>query len=825
MSAVWLRLRAEMRSHLAATVALTLLVGIAGGVALATAAGARRTDTAFPRFLHASHAGDVLISPQATGLKGFYADIGRLPEVERTGAAAGVFLFYVSPSGKVDPSLMTTFDSVDGRLGYAVDRPKILEGRLPDPGNPTEGLANRFLAERLHLHAGSKLRLISFREAPPLDPSKVRASDYARVTFTITGIGVFPTDVVPVAQLDSLPQLLATPAYFRTYADPNSLAFDGLFVRLRPGASVKRFHQKVDQIAARREEEIGGNYFFAEEADHNARVQRAIRPQSIALTLFSLLSAAAALLAIGQILSRQLFVDSGDYPILRGLGMTRTELVTLAMLRVILVAVAGAVIAVAVAFLASPIFPVGPARLAEPNPGFSANTAILGLGFVGIVLALIAVAAFPAWRGATAASGVLGAAEVRGAERPSRVAHAAARTSAPVTLSTGLRMALEPGRGRTAVPVRTALVGLIAAIAAVAAAFTYSTSLNRLVSTPRLYGWSWDTFVDIGFGPIGTPTAIRKISSDPSIAAMSAGTYGANGAITIQGNLVPAVGITPFKREVFPTIVEGRPPLAPDEIVLGTSTIRAVHAKVGDTINATVNERLRPMRIVGRAVFPPMGRGSFTPTGLGEGAMLTASSFAPQFLQPDDLYNFMLIRLRPGTSRAAFGRRLQAFLAASVPGCGDQVGACFPRPLERPADIANYARVRATPLILAGLLAVIAAAMIGHAQLTSVRRRRHDLAILKTLGFIRRQVTATIAWQATTFAAIALLVGLPVGVAAGRWVWTAFADQLGVPTEPLVSVPKILLSIPATLLLANLIAAIPGRIASRAEPAVILRTE
>ena len=81
------------------------------------------------------------------------------------------------------------------------------------------------------------------------------------------------------------------------------------------------------------------------------------------------------------------------------------------------------------------------------------------------------------------------------------------------------------------------------------------------------------------------------------------------------------------------------------------------------------------------------------------------------------------------------------------------------------------------------------------------------------------------AWQATTFAVIALALGLPVGVAIGRWIWTVFADQLGVPPEPVVSLPVILLAIPATLLLANAIAAIPGRLASRTQPAAILRTE
>jgi putative ABC transport system permease protein len=115
--------------------------------------------------------------------------------------------------------------------------------------------------------------------------------------------------------------------------------------------------------------------------------------------------------------------------------------------------------------------------------------------------------------------------------------------------------------------------------------------------------------------------------------------------------------------------------------------------------------------------------------------------------------------------------------------------------------------------------------MIAHALVTGVRRRRRDLAVLKTLGFVRGQISAAVAWQATTFAAVGLLIGIPLGIAVGRWVWTLFADQLGVPPEPIVSVPAVLLAIPATLLVANLIAALPGRMAGRVRPAPVLRTE
>src|SRR5262249_57244033 len=82
------------------------------------------------------------------------------------------------------------------------------------------------------------------------------------------------------------------------------------------------------------------------------------------------------------------------------------------------------------------------------------------------------------------------------------------------------------------------------------------------------------------------------------------------------------------------------------------------------------------------------------------------------------------------------------------------------------------------------IFAAAAVAALAHALLVSMRRRRRELAILKTLGFTRRQVAATLAWQATAIAVVAVIVGLPVGILAGRWAWNLFADQLGVLPEP-----------------------------------------
>ena len=91
---------------------------------------------------------------------------------------------------------------------------------------------------------------------------------------------------------------------------------------------------------------------------------------------------------------------------------------------------------------------------------------------------------------------------------------------------------------------------------------------------------------------------------------------------------------------------------------------------------------------------------------------------------------------------------------------------------------------------------------------------RRDLAILKTMGFVRGQVSATVAWQATTFAVVAILVGLPLGVAAGRWTWRLTAEQLGVASPP-VTPPLLILAIATgAVVAANLIAAPSGWVAA-----------
>ena len=110
-------------------------------------------------------------------------------------------------------------------------------------------------------------------------------------------------------------------------------------------------------------------------------------------------------------------------------------------------------------------------------------------------------------------------------------------------------------------------------------------------------------------------------------------------------------------------------------------------------------------------------------------------------------------------------------------------------------------------------------------MVTSVRRRRRDFAILQTLGCTRRQLTMTVAAQATTFACIACLVGIPLGLLGGRWAWSAVANVLGIPDEPRIDVAALVALAPVLVVLTNVVALAPGRIARHTKPAGPLRAE
>ena len=129
------------------------------------------------------------------------------------------------------------------------------------------------------------------------------------------------------------------------------------------------------------------------------------------------------------------------------------------------------------------------------------------------------------------------------------------------------------------------------------------------------------------------------------------------------------------------------------------------------------------------------------------------------------------------------------------------------------------------PYILAGFLVVMAIGALALTLVGSVRRHRRDLAVLQTIGFVRRQVWATVAWQATALGVSAVVIGVPLGVVLGHWTWNLVASSVGSVSPPIVPVAAVLLLVPITILFANLLSGGPAWAAGRVRPAEALRTE
>jgi hypothetical protein len=795
---------------------LALLRGITGGVVLTAATGAERTNTAYPRLLRWASAAQADVIVNGAPVPAFFAALRRLPGVAAM-STEGLFNFTLPARHGPPATPVETFSSPDGSMGRTADRLKMLDGQLPDPARRDDAVIDPDLAARQHLQTGGTLHLLLIPNTKNGVPDLGRAR---AMSFRVTGIAVFDNQIVPATNVNAEPTVLLSSGFYRSAAARDSTYGSQAAVRLRPGVSVASFARTAAALAGHYPATKGVTVTSLQ--DEAAATQRAIRPQAIALAVFAALVALIALAVIGQLLSRQLSLDSAEYPVLSALGMTRATLAALSLARLAVVTVAGAVLAVVIAIAASPLMPIGPARLAEPHPGIDVNLAVLGAGLALIAGLPLLLLAPVSWRNAGRAGGPPGTADPVGPEQASRLGAALGRLGS-VPASIGVRMTFEPGHGRTAMPVRSALAGTVVAVTSVVAALVFGASLIHLVSTPRLYGQRWQQELDLGFGAVPGPGLSAILARQRGLTSYAVGNYG---DITVQGTIVPAIGVVPVRGRSFLSLLAGRPPVSRDEIALGAQTLRSLHRRIGQRILVQVNGVTHPMRITGTAVFAAFSRGSFESTDLGNGAVLPASVLSQPEPEtgcprPRMCYSFALLRYRPGTDLRAAAGRLIAFTARA--GCPP--GSCVVTSDQRPDDIRNYSRVRDTPLILGGVLALLAVGTLAHVLVTAVRRRRRDLAMLKTLGLVRRQVLGVVEWQALSLAAVALLIGVPLGLLAGRWVWVLFASSAGLAPAASIPATLVLLIIPATLALAALIAAWPGRAAARVRPAVTLRAE
>lgn len=785
---------------------LALLVAIVGGTVLSSVSSAQRTSSAFSNFT-ARYGYDAAIfstSPIARSYLDLpYVRTATFMDVYSNGSATA--------DGKFVPGqYLGVFSLPTSHVDSTI---KLLSGRMPVGAH--EVLAGFSFEQQYGLHLGSRVAvrffgssqraqvLSSHGNLKPLGPNE---------TFRVVGFEVnendFPTSTPSYS-------LLTTRSFARSVG-PRVVFSSFAMVRLVHGiADMPRLqdyvnsHQNPQSFAYLQNEDAGA-----------ASIAESIQPQATGWWIFALFALLAGLALVGQALSRLGHVESDSYPTLAALGMRPRQLFQLGLARAGVIGVAGAIGAVVLAVVVSPLTPVGEARAAETSSGFVLDPILLGGGALGVVALVVALALYPSWRAAKSASGR--SARDLSTRHSNGVAKVVGRMGASPSVTVGVHNALDRGRGRDSVPVATALAGAILAVTALVATTVFGASLSHLLTTPRLYGQNWQLDMS-NLSTAQVHRVLARIVPDPEVTKV---TWGFAGKYVKVGTTpVESIFVNVAKGPMAFALVDGHYPNGDSQIVLGTSTMRKAGLRVGSRTLVSIagptgTLRSHVFRVVGSVSLPP----TFSIGGLGDGAVMRLHAAAATVCGagPDQATCIhkleanasgwgMAVGIAPGPAGQATLARLQREFSQ------------FANVLSVPINLVNFGQAVDFPLLLGLTLALFGAATLAHLLVVSVARRRRQMALLKTLGFVRRQIVATTCWQAVTVTLVGVIPGLPIGIATGNLLWRLFATHLGAVPEAVT--PVGLIGAVTGVIIAGgiVLALIPAALAARVRPAEALR--
>ncbi|MGD0684252.1 MAG: FtsX-like permease family protein [Streptosporangiaceae bacterium] len=799
----WLRLDARRRWRSLAV--LALLIALATATVLTAIAGARRGETAWNRLWARTLPATVTVLPNQPGFD--WARIAALPEVAALTRFPVVFGF----EAQGYPAASTGFPLADDQMTRTIERPVILAGRLFNSHRADEVVITPKFAATFGKHVGDSLtlELSSVQQADEGYDGSSGAPAGPRIRVRITGV-IRSTWAVSDDTPGSPGGIMTTPALFTRYrADmmgDSGQTYINALVRLKGGeAAIPAFRAALARETGRSDIDVWDN-----SVNFGDPIRRVTAYEAACLLAFGLAALVAALFLIGQSVARYTSATAADLQVLQSVGMTRRQAIAAAAAGPFLAGLAGATLGVAGAIVASRWMPIGLASIAEPHPGIDVDWVVLGPGWVIVPVLTLAGSA-------AAAAAALSAGRRRGPQRRSMVAAAAANF--PVPLVVGTRFALEPGRGRSAVPVRSALVGAVVGVLGVLAAFTFSAGVSDAASHPARFGQTWQLTTFLGynghdFGPASR--VLRAVAADRDVTGVDDARIGGaqSGRVSIESFTYAPVG---GKRPEV-VLTAGRMPASPDEIVLAPTTAQEMHAKTGSVVRLTGGTPIsKAVRVTGIGFVPPGPH-----NGYADGAWLTPAGYDRIFDGAHYGFKFhaATVSLRAGVDVQAAARRLDA-VAAAIPG-GKAFTFTPPDPIPEVQVIQD---LELLPVALSAFLALLAISAVGYALSMAVRRRRHDLAVLRVLGFTRQQARLVVTTQASLLALIGLIFGLPLGIAVGRAIWRTVAGFTPLAYHPPVALLALLLIAPAALLAANALAAWPQRRAARLHAGQILRSE
>ncbi|MEU8924020.1 FtsX-like permease family protein [Kitasatospora sp. NPDC048545] len=463
------------------------------------------------------------------------------------------------------------------------------------------------------------------------------------------------------------------------------------------------------------------------------------------MTVFGVLGLVVAALIVGNVVSGAVVSGYRHIGVLKSIGFTPRQVVTVYLTMVSVPAVVGTVLGTAVGWAAS--YPIlqsafsgittGTARI-EPARWLPAAT------LISVPLLVVLAALVPASRAhRLSAAQAISAGSAPRNGRGLRIQRRLSGTRLPRAVSLGLGQPF-------ARPARTALTmsAIVLGVLTVTVTTGLSSTLTRLMDHND--GHTHVTVQTAHFAGNRTEPTLTPAQTETMLRT----TPGAEG-VAVRG--LVQVGLVGFTQPVFADfysgddavdskrlqVVKGRPATGPNEIEAGPSFLKQHGLKLGDRLTLDLDGRHLTVTVVGEE---SQGNArAFT----SNGATRAALTDDPHAVEYD-------VKLAPGADAEAYQRAV----SAADPSLSPSVFA---------PDLAGpVVAVISFATIFTVLLSVVAALGVFNTLLLTIRERRRDLGMLKSIGMTPRQVVTmtitSVAWQG----AVSAVIGVPAGILAHR---------------------------------------------------------
>lgn len=725
---------------------LLLLVTLSTAAVAAALAGARRGDTAVDRLAARTLPAQIYAEPD---IPVPWEKVRRFPSVEAVGTVV-VEAFQVENEPIDD---VPGYALADDEVFHTVERPHVLAGRLPARGALDEVVVTSSYRKKFDKQIGDRIGIRLFTPAQLDGFSQAIAPLGPRIEVRIVGVIRSPffgdTSSAPWA-------VIAGKAFYDRHrvnlvgTDTAELNTSRL-VRLRGSDSevVQSFEESMLTLTRNAYvPEVNLAAQMRTEADQN-------EIEGKFLTALGAVAFLAATLLVGQVMRRMASAAARELEALRAAGLSRRHMVLAAAAAPMVVAAVGAGGGVACAVVVSHWTPLGRSAASEPDPGVMVDGPVLG----GVALALVAVLSGFALAAAYRES-ALRPARTRRVPRPTRRLH----VRGPVAVATGLRFAFGKGARSAVTPSRMAMATLGIGVIGIVATGTVWTAIAETERHPERFGQTAEVVVSFEVAPEEEHLreddeygreVLRALAGAPEVGAVRNARIARADVGDLRFDVSTHDPLGPDDRGVF---LAGGAPSRDDEIALGADSARDLGVGIGSKVSVGGLRDRRLMTVSGIALFTwDQGR-------YDQGGLVSPAGFDRLFDLPER--HVGLVELRPGHGIEDVEARLNSLEVVPDSTLSYAANAI-------PADV--LPNLRPMPLALALFIGVVTIGSAGGTAMVAVRRRRHELAILRALGMTRRQVHSTVLVQMSAIAAVGLAVGLPLGMLCGKVLWRVTA--------------------------------------------------